>query len=549
MGDDDGPLSVDVSLTSSTLFVPYRKSYILQHYKRALLKPAPNRFAIEFHGPCKVGGSSSYSFGMRVSPIITGDRASVSSLSPNSEYDVWRRWEDCLWFQDNLELEYERSARQKRQRLIQGKGIKKHGFYLQDKASSFESLPPGPDPGSIKRDIHDYIPKLTKRGTIFRASAATTAQRDTELQAFVEALFKEDQPALIRDMRSTRLVTDFFGIWQRDAELASKKRKASIRQNHASITPSVFSSYFSASSTVSLSESLASPPSPKSSLSVKSSLRQRSSSSAERPPSTVSSQATVRPSRQRSDSESIMSSQASSVRRRPTSTLSSDSSISSSSSSGRSESGTISDHSRIAEETSVSLLETHGEEYDVVPPLKKQEHPKALRSNRDSLEHRNRNAQIFISPPSISPLNEDFQASKGPVDDSSTYLQLFSMTPSELLLGRSVRESWASIDSTATYLEGLNIGLTSSSGYRQSMASIRTFMTTDSTEGVIPACGAPFLNGGGSSSSVRPSPRASIPVSLSDFDMYPDIAEDDDIDAIYGMYVMNFHGTFTQSCN
>jgi hypothetical protein len=167
------------------------------------------------------------------------------------------------------------------------------------------------------------------------------------------------------------------------------------------------------------------------------------------------------------------------------------------------------------------------------------------------LDRRNRNAQIFISPPKISPLKEDSQTPKEPVDDPSKRLQLLDMTPSELLLGRSVRESWASIDSTSTYLEGLNIGLTSSSsGYRQSMASIKTFMTTDSTEAVIPraapACAHSSMNGGRDSASVRPSPRASIPVSLSDFDMYPEIAEDDDIDAIYGMYVVEFRGAFTQ---
>lgn len=489
---------------------------------------------------------------MRVSPLITGDRASVSSININSEYDVWRRWEDCLWFQDSLELEYERSARQKRQRLIQGKGVKKHGFYLQDKASSFESLPPGPNPDSIGRDIHEYIPKLTKRGTIFRASAATIAQRDVELQAFVEALFKEDQPALIREMRSTRLVTDFFGIWQRDAELAQKKLKASIRESYGSITPSVFSSYFSAASTPSFSDSLASATSPRSSAVKRSFPRQRSSSSAERPHSIVSSQATERPSRGRTDSASFVGSLTSSIRRRPTSTTSSDSSVSSSSSSSsRSDSSTISDVSR--EHVPIPLLDTYPEEFgDVVPPLKKQEYSKSHRSNsahRASMDRRNRNAQIFISPPKISPLKEDFQPSREPVDDPRKRLQLLHMAPSDIFSGRSVRESWASVDSTSTYLEGLNIGFTNpSAGYRQSMASIKTFMTTDSTEAVIPRAAAagggyPSMNSGGGS--MRPNPRASIPVSLSDFDMYPEIAEeDDDMNAIYGMCLWDDHVNF-----
>lgn len=192
---------------------------------------------------------SGYYFGMCISPITRGDRSSTSSGASNNDYEVWRTWEDCLWFQDVLELEYKRKARQKRQRLLAGKGVKKDGFYKQDLASSFESLPPGPDPNSVAQDVHAYVPKLTKKGTLFRASQATIDQRKNELSAFVEGLFKDTAPALLKEIRSDRIVTDFFGYWRRDRDLAQKQAKprAGKERERGSVTSSIFSSYFSGS--------------------------------------------------------------------------------------------------------------------------------------------------------------------------------------------------------------------------------------------------------------------------------------------------------------
>ncbi len=398
-----------------------------QHYKRAVLRAAPSRFAIEFLPPTKVGGSTSHSYGMRVSPISRGDRSSISSNGSNSEYDVWRRWEDCLWFQDGLELEYKRSARQKKQRLVQGKGIKKNGFYKQDQASSWESLPPGPDPNTVAQDIHEYVPKLTKRGTIFRTSPATIEQRNTELQAFVEALFKESQPALIKEMRSTRLVTDFFGYWQRDADLAARNTKAKARdtrENRESLTPSIFSSYFSASSTPSLPDtsSTRTPKSLPTSPIKRPFLRPRASTSTERPHSVATSQTSLHPPSMSSlgsrGSQNYASSYASSttVRRRALSVTSSDSS--SSHSDGSSDNVTASSDPRVVEEVPVmfghnplqhihtisrpaSMLDVLPEEHDdVVTPLKQQEFHAPGKGKANGLhQRRNRNGQIFATPP------------------------------------------------------------------------------------------------------------------------------------------------------
>jgi len=180
---------------------------------------------------------------MRISPY-NGDSESALSRSTDLEYQIWRKWEDLLWFQQALESEYSRAAREKKVRLAQGKGVKAfNGFYKQDFASSFESLPPGPLPSSVAQDIHQHLPRLTKKGTLFRASQATLEQRQRELRALVEALFSDDVPSLIRELRESQRVTDFFGLWRRDYDCMEKAPKP-MRN---SVTSSVFSSYFSES--------------------------------------------------------------------------------------------------------------------------------------------------------------------------------------------------------------------------------------------------------------------------------------------------------------
>ncbi|KAL1724418.1 hypothetical protein EV715DRAFT_244952 [Schizophyllum commune] len=194
------------------------------NWKRAVYRPPPARFSVAMLPPVKFG--SSYSYGMRISPITIsstpGERASISTYNSHSEYEIWRKWEDCLWFQETLEYEYTRLAREKRRRLTSGKGVKKNGLYVHD-AASFESLPMGPDPTTVAKDVHDLIPRLTKKGTFFRASQETIEQRATELRRLIEALFRDDVPALLNDLRNDRMVTDFFGYWRRDYDLAKKQ--------------------------------------------------------------------------------------------------------------------------------------------------------------------------------------------------------------------------------------------------------------------------------------------------------------------------------------
>ncbi|CDO68472.1 hypothetical protein BN946_scf184754.g6 [Trametes cinnabarina] len=233
-----------------------------QHnYKRAVYRPPPKEFTVQVLQPTKFG--SGYCYGMRIAALQVERPDSHSTVSGGSsssfsEYEVWRRWEDCLWFQEILETEYALMARQKRARLAAGKGVKKNGVYVHsDQAASFESLPPGPDVNMIAKDIHDIVPRLTKKGTLFRASQATIEQRGREFEALINTLFHDDVPMLLKELRDSRLFRDFFGYWRRDLDHDRKrgKMRPSTGSNNAngtasarqSVASSAFSMYFSAS--------------------------------------------------------------------------------------------------------------------------------------------------------------------------------------------------------------------------------------------------------------------------------------------------------------
>jgi len=101
--------------------------------------------------------------------------------------------------------------------------VKKNGVYIDSKqAASFDSLPPGPDPTSVSLDIHNYIPKLTKKASLFRANQATIDQRHQQFASIIEALLAPEVPALIEELRATSAVRVFFGWWRRDKDFARK---------------------------------------------------------------------------------------------------------------------------------------------------------------------------------------------------------------------------------------------------------------------------------------------------------------------------------------
>jgi hypothetical protein len=155
-----------------------------------------------------------------------------------------------------LEHRYNVVSREKRQRLQAGKGVKKSGMYIHDRAASFESLPPGPDPKSVAVDIHAYLPKLTKRATLFRQNQQTIDQRQMEFVALIKAFFEEEVPALIKELRRDRIILDFFGYWRRDYDLASKERAKRSKTGASGTFETSPISMFSQSS---LSLSLTSP--------------------------------------------------------------------------------------------------------------------------------------------------------------------------------------------------------------------------------------------------------------------------------------------------
>ena len=128
------------------------------------------------------------------------------------EYTIWRSWEDCLWFQATLKDAYKRAACKKKGRLTQGKGVKGfNGLYKKDLASSWESLPSGPIPNSVAQNTHEYLSTLTRRGTSFWASHATIDRRQVELIHFVAMLFSDDNmPTLIKEIRVSNIFSAFW---------------------------------------------------------------------------------------------------------------------------------------------------------------------------------------------------------------------------------------------------------------------------------------------------------------------------------------------------
>jgi hypothetical protein len=71
-------------------------------------------------------------------------------------------------------------------------------------------------------DIHAYLPRLNKKGVLFKPSATTIAQRSSEYHALVNALLGDDLPLALCKLRDDRLVHDFFGYWRRDYDQAVK---------------------------------------------------------------------------------------------------------------------------------------------------------------------------------------------------------------------------------------------------------------------------------------------------------------------------------------
>ncbi|KAK0500295.1 hypothetical protein EDD18DRAFT_1248695 [Armillaria luteobubalina] len=477
------------------------------NYKRAVYRQPPARFSVEMLTPTKQGGS--YSFGMRICPITRGDRSSISSDGSNSEYDIWRRWEDWLWFQDSVEEQYRVLARAKRLRLLAGKGVKRDGFYKQDMASSWESLPPGPDPHSVAQDVHDLIPKLTKKGTVFRASQATIDQRFAEIQAFAEALFRDGVPMLLLDLRSERIVTDFFGLWRRDYDLAQKLEKQT-RSKRSSKSNSILSGYFSNASLPSMDTS-----------SHRTSSR-RSMDSISKKSSTPSINDSIQ-SFKYGASISRTSVAALSppiiVERQRAGSVSSDSASTVTAASSRS-SGSFQSVPSIAEETSVSFghnpqfsedqassyLEALPEDREI--SSKSDYRDDSSTTHRSALQRKSRRSVQVIGVP------KDFIRGMEELNLNEDQTR-----------NRAVRESWQTTMSGASIIDDMGLTMPpspedASRRTRSSVTSFATFMTDSSADAIIPRSMMPRPMSG---TTIRRQPRYSRPTSvLSEGDVWSD---------------------------
>jgi hypothetical protein len=385
-------------------------------------------------------------------------------------------------------------ARAKRHRLVQGKGVKRNGIYIHDQAASFESLPNGPDPNSVAKDIHQSLPRLSKKGTVFRATQAVAEQRQKELQALVESLWMDDHPTLIAELIESRTVTDFFGYWRRDSDLAQKKRRQASKSSDSkprnSVTSSVFSAYFASDS-----RSTSQLPSPVPTLSTS--------------PKTPSRFPSFRKSDSRPHtSHGVPSSRESSVSKHsigpesflrpirpsyPESARSSDGSLYEASSHDSKDSTPINSPVIMAQEVPVvfghnpdyitnghpsdrplSPLEPLPEDYELKTPVNFVFGDDLLRRNSDPEVDHNRLGQLYDSPP-LSPTSTE------------TFRQ-----PSRDVSSRLSWQSTNSIASSASsYLNGLDIALPaspldSSDRSRQSICSLSSIRTTSSAEAIIP---------------------------------------------------------------
>ncbi|KAG5647020.1 hypothetical protein DXG03_001745 [Asterophora parasitica] len=458
------------------------------------------------------------------------------------EYDIWRRWEDCLSFQNTIEEEYRRMARAKRLRLQRGKGIKRDGFYKQDAASSWESLPPGPDPNSVGRDIHDYIPLLNRKGTVFRASQATIDLRATELAAFMHDLWKDGVPALIVELRNDCIVTDFFAYWRRDHEVSEKRRKQREMNSRSrtSVTSSIFSMYFS-SSNPSIQD-LGTNPSPgnvypESITTSRSASSYTSTYQSSRPPSRNDT-----PRNRKTSTDSSDGSPLPKGRRRAYSTGSSNFSISTPS--DFSLDSPVQDNmpvpavaddvhmitfdhnpqwqSNYVHERSTPALSILPEGREMCLKTTPLNPPPLTRRRRKSsaaeidLTGRNGSSSISSSPPPRdvpSPIGEGLLT----------------------LPDRSVRESWQTMDSASYILEGIDMTMppspsaTERDPHRASVSSVATFMTNVSVDGVLPRVGNVSQPSSIPRSLRRKTRVISCPVSISEFDNDWSDSEDSDI--------------------
>ena len=417
--------------------------------------------------------------GMHIYSDAQGIYTSTSSLRSLSKYDIWRSWEDCLLFQNKLEVEYARAAREKRKRLAQGKGVKGYnGLYKKDMAASWDSLPSGPDHRSVAQNIHQHLPTLTKRGTLFRPSQATIDQRQAELIAFIEALFNDSMPSLIEEIRVSNIVSEFFGLWRSDVDIVQESRKRTVPRK------SLTDPHFSASH-----RSLPSIDTAYWSSRLHSKVYSRSLRSIEACPASLTeiSEEPRYPSESppRSRSRPISTSSDSSA----LSDCSLDTSLSSSSGPAIADNVPIVfAHSPTSDQFN-PILDVLPEEQETLPKSPEPEPKVKPRPRTSTTECKVRRSYSFFG---LSLQKSLFSSARSGII-LFVYSFLSFLIGCRFLGDRSVRESWQSADSQGSTVNDLLDGLPlvlphpiKEQKFRASIASVSTFMTTNSADAVIP---------------------------------------------------------------
>jgi hypothetical protein len=77
-------------------------------------------------------------------------------------------------------------------------------------------------------DVHEYIPKLSKKPTLFRVNQSTIIQRGQEFKAMIDALLDEDAHSTIQELRTVPPVRHFFALWKRDKDAERRSSKVSV---------------------------------------------------------------------------------------------------------------------------------------------------------------------------------------------------------------------------------------------------------------------------------------------------------------------------------
>jgi hypothetical protein len=90
-----------------------------------------------------------------------------------------------------------------------------------------------------KADVHVYLPRLSSRRAFFKDSPELIKQRGAEFSAFIKTLLGDGLPPALRRLRSTRVIHDFFGQWEKDFELANRTARSQTVPNFQFTTASL----------------------------------------------------------------------------------------------------------------------------------------------------------------------------------------------------------------------------------------------------------------------------------------------------------------------